>query len=47
MSKFWDKQEEIGRVTKNKKEEIVVSKCERQGKEYLDVRIYTTTKDSE
>lgn len=47
MSSFWDKQEEIGRVTKNKREEVVVSMCERQGKEYLDVRIYAQAKDSD
>lgn len=46
MSNFWDKQEEIGRVTKNKREEVVVSKCERQGKHYVDVRIYAK-KDSD
>lgn len=40
MSNFWNKQEIVGRVDKNKREQVVVSKCERQGKEYLDVRIY-------
>ena len=40
MSNFWDKQEIVGRVDKNKREQVVVSKCERQGKEYLDVRIH-------
>lgn len=47
MSNFWDKQEIIGRVTKNKKEEVVVSKCERQGKHYVDVRIYVKTEGKE
>lgn len=41
MSNFWSKEEEIGRVKKNKNNEIVVKKCERKNIEYLDVRIYS------
>lgn len=40
MSSFWNKQELIGVIPKNKSEEIRISHCERQGKEYIDVRIY-------
>lgn len=47
MSDFWDKQKEIKRVTKNKSEEIVISTCSRNNKNYLDVRIYKKAKDSD
>lgn len=47
MSSFWDEQREIGRVDKNKREQVVTSVCKRQDKEYLDVRIYAKSKDSE
>ena len=47
MSNFWDKQEEIARVEKNKREVVVASKCERQGKEYLDVRIHAMSKSND
>lgn len=47
MSDFWDKQKEIKRVTKNKSEEIVISACTRNNKNYLDVRIHKKAKDSE
>lgn len=46
MANFWDTQETIYEVEKNKREKVVVSKCTRQGKEYLDYRIYTD-KDGE
>lgn len=47
MSDFWDKQKEVKRVTKNKSEEIVISACFRNGKDYLDVRIHKKAKDSD
>ena len=47
MSDFWDKQKELKRVTKNKSEEIVISACSRNGKDYLDVRIHKKAKDSD
>lgn len=47
MSDFWDKQKEVKRVTKNKSEEIVISACSRNNKDYLDVRIYKKAKDSD
>lgn len=37
---FWDKQELILSTDKNKREKIIVSKCERQNKEYLDFRTH-------
>lgn len=46
MSSFWDKQETIYEIEKNKREKIVVSKCTRQGKDYMDYRIYAD-KDGE
>ena len=46
MANFWDTQETICEVEKNKREKVVVSKCTRQGKEYLDYRIYAD-KDGE
>ena len=40
MSNFWDLQETIGTLEKNKRENIVISKCKRNNKEYLDVRMF-------
>ena len=39
MSSFWDNQEIICEVEKNKREKVVASKCERQEKTYLGCRI--------
>lgn len=39
-SSFWDTQEMILEKEKNKREKVVVNKCTRQNKTYLDVRIY-------
>ena len=47
MSSFWDSQKELKRITKNKKDEVVVCECTRQGKTYLDFRIYTKTESEE
>ena len=38
MSNFWDSQEILGTIQKNKRENIVISKCKRNNKEYTDVR---------
>lgn len=46
MSDFWDKKEVIGSITKNKREEVVISKCERKDTQYLDIRIHSKTKES-
>lgn len=40
MADFWNNQQEIVTVEKNKKETIKVSLCERQDKEYIELRIY-------
>jgi hypothetical protein len=47
MASFWNKQEELKVMPKNKKEDIRVFLCERQGKEYVQIQIYTTTNTSE
>lgn len=47
MSSFWDSQEIIGTIQKNKRENIIVSKCKRNDKEYTDVRIYAKSKDND
>lgn len=47
MSNFWDKQKVIKTVTKNKNENIVISYCSRNDKDYLDVRIHKKAKDSD
>ena len=46
MSNFWDNQNTIGSIEKNKNENIVVSTCERNNNKYLDVRIHIKSKDS-
>lgn len=46
MSEFWDNQDIIGTIIKNKREEIVLSKCKRKDKEYVDIRIYSKTANS-
>ena len=46
MSNFWDSQEIIGSIEKNKNENIVVSICQRKENKYLDVRIHTKSKDN-
>lgn len=47
MSNFWEEQEAIGSITKNKKEEVVISRCMRNNKQYLDIRIHSKSKDEE
>lgn len=47
MSNFWDSQEILGTIQKNKRENIVISKCKRNNKEYTDVRIYAKNKDND
>ena len=46
MSNFWDNQNTIGSIEKNKNENIVISTCERNNNKYLDVRIHIKSKDS-
>lgn len=40
MSSFWDKQEELVVLPKNKSEDIMISHCIKNSKEYIDIRIY-------
>ena len=47
MSDFWDKQKEVKTITKNKSENVVISYCSRNNKDYLDVRIHKKAKDSD
>ena len=47
MSTFWDSTEVIGVLNKNKSEDIIISLCERQGKEYIDIRIYKNISTSD
>lgn len=47
MSNFWDNQIIIGTIEKNKNENVVISTCERNGKQYLDIRIHAKSKNSE
>lgn len=46
LSTFWDTQDIIIEKEKNKREKIVVSKCTRQNKTYLDFRIHAKKDDS-
>ena len=41
MSDFWSKHTELVSVDKNKKEVIKAFSCERQDKEYIELRIFT------
>lgn len=41
MADFWTKHTEITSVDKNKKEVIKAFSCERQDKEYVEIRIFT------
>lgn len=40
---FWDKQEQITVLPKNKTEDIMISHCTKNDKEYIDIRIYKQT----
>lgn len=40
MASFWDKEELLGTVTKNSREEIHVKKVSKNGKEYVDIRTF-------
>ncbi|MCX7842993.1 MAG: transcriptional coactivator p15/PC4 family protein [Clostridia bacterium] len=40
MSDFWDKEEMIGKIAKNNREEIQIKKVEKKGKKYVDVRVF-------
>jgi hypothetical protein len=40
MAEFWDNEELVGRITKNSREEIQVKKVEKNGKKYVDIRVF-------
>lgn len=40
MADFWDREELIGKIEKNNREEIHVKKVEKKGKEYIDMRVF-------
>lgn len=40
MASFWDKEELIGKITKNNREEIHVKQVSKGGKEYVDIRVF-------
>lgn len=40
MASFWDKEELIGKITKNNREEIQVKQVAKSGKEYVDIRVF-------
>ncbi|WP_304459241.1 hypothetical protein [Alicyclobacillus sendaiensis] len=35
---FWDKQETVGEIMRGKYNTIVVSRCEKNGNKYVDIR---------
>lgn len=40
MSDFWDREELIGKIVKNSREEIYIKKVEKKGKVYIDIRTF-------
>lgn len=42
---FWDKEEELVTKEKNKSENVTVKHCEKNGKEYYDIRISKADRD--
>ncbi len=40
MASFWDKEKLIGKISKNSREEIQVKQVEKNGKEYIDIRVF-------
>lgn len=47
MSSFWDKEEELSTVEKNKSENIVAKRCTKGDKTYIDIRISKVDKEGE
>ncbi len=48
MASFWDKEELVGKITKNNREEIQIKQVSKSGKEYVDIRVfwYDSTEDA-
>lgn len=40
MASFWDKEELLGKITKNSREEIHVKQVSKNGKDYVDIRTF-------
>jgi hypothetical protein len=40
MSAFWDKEEMLGKITKNNREEIQIKQVSKSGKDYVDIRTF-------
>lgn len=40
MASFWDKEELIGKISKNNREEIQIKQVSKSGKEYVDIRVF-------
>ncbi|MDP4092224.1 MAG: transcriptional coactivator p15/PC4 family protein [Bacillota bacterium] len=40
MADFWDKEELVGKIEKNNREEIQIKRVEKNGKVYLDIRVF-------
>ncbi|MCX7748297.1 MAG: transcriptional coactivator p15/PC4 family protein [Clostridia bacterium] len=40
MADFWDKEELIGKIAKNSREEIQIKKVEKKGKVFIDIRVF-------
>lgn len=40
MAAFWDKEDLIGKITKNNHEEIHVKQVSKSGKDYVDIRVF-------
>ncbi len=40
MADFWDREELVGKLVKNSREEIHIKKVEKNGKKYVDIRVF-------
>lgn len=40
MADFWDKEETLGKLPKNNKEEFVIKRVSKNNKDYLDIRVF-------
>lgn len=40
MASFWDKEELIGKISKNNREEVQIKQVSKSGKEYVDIRVF-------
>lgn len=40
MASFWDKEELLGKITKNSREEIHIKKVSKNSRDYIDIRTF-------